>query len=114
MLGPDSGEVTACAREILSAQSGVPKSPAAYDESGRVTLCLAAAVAKAGFLVKGLELQAEELEEELIRTQSKTKLESAFLQLGWTAEECRVRLGLNDSSDDLTRKSNVLTFLDTH
>jgi hypothetical protein len=114
MLGPDSQEVTACARGILSAQSSVPKSPAAYDESGKVTLCLAAAVAKAGFLVRGLELQANALEEDLIRTHSKTKLESAFLQLGWTVEECRVRLGLNDSFDDLTRKSKVLTFLDMH
>jgi hypothetical protein len=88
----------------------VPKSPAEFSAGG-VNLCLAAAVAKAGFLLSGLGERAEDLAEQLARTKSKDLLRSAFAELGWSERDCDMRLGLNDAAAEVTRKREVLAYL---
>ncbi len=51
--------------EIAFGQASIPKSPATRDTQGRVMLCLAAIVAKAGFLARGRQSDASELERDL-------------------------------------------------
>jgi hypothetical protein len=112
MFSPKSKEVTTLAKKILSAQSYVPKSPAARDENGKPVLCLAAAVVVAGLLVLGFETRANKLTEELIRTQSKSVLEQSYIQIGWKVEVCKDQFAMNDSFSDSTRKDDVLNYLD--
>jgi len=111
MFSPNSKEVVTLARQILSAQSRVPKSPGARDENGKPVLCLAAAVVVAGLLVLGCEARANELTEELVRTGSKPALVQSYIQIGWKAEECRERLERNDGLSESARKDGVLDYL---
>jgi len=111
MLYANSGAVIECAGQILGQQASVPKSPAERDSKGNVNLCLAAAVAQAGFLLRGSTSQATELAEELARTKSKDRLRCAFVQLGWDVADCNAKLGFNDQAPDATRKADVLAYL---
>lgn len=111
MLSPQSELVMKCAGDIVIQQSCVPTSPAEITADGKVVLCLAAAVAKAGFLLSGRMAEADDLTRELARTKSKDRLRRAFVDLGWTVADCDVRLGLNDSTPDAVRKSKVLAYL---
>ena len=111
MHAPHDEAVIQCAAEILSHQLTVPPSPARIGADGRPELCLAAAVAVAGFITRGEPLEAERLVHDLVQTRSKSRLRRAFLALGWTAEDCDTRLEFNDSRDDNERKEEIVAFL---
>jgi hypothetical protein len=110
MFTPESSEVVRIAKVIIASQANVPRSPAVYTASG-INLCLAAAVAKAGFVCRGWTDDAERLSNDLARTQSKDRLRAAFRRLGWSESDCSTRLELNDSASDHMRKSMVLDYL---
>lgn len=111
VLCPNSRAVIECAIRILSRQSFVPRSPAEYTPDGDVNLCLAGAVAKAGFLVGDRVEEARQFEKDLAATKSKDRLRAAFIRLGWSAADCNIRLECNDAAPDWRRKAEVLNYL---
>src|SRR5688572_20699705 len=109
MYTPESTQVVRSAKEIISAQESVPLSPAVYSGGG-IDLCLAAAIAKAGFLCNGWEGDADQLANDLASTRSKALLRAAFRRLGWSEVDCLARLEVNDSAPDVSRKAVVLQY----
>ena len=89
-------DVVERAGAILTDQSFVPVSPADYDRNGRVCLCAAGILAKAGLQVLQSTAKAEQFETDLTRTRDKGLLYSAFETLGWSAQLCREMVNKTD------------------
>ena len=106
-MTPDDTSVRNLASVILAAQPFVPRSPA--DDAGN--LCLAAALAKAGFLLQGDDAAAQLLHQTAMQSHSKDVLYAAFDCLGWSSAQCTERLTFNDTRPEEMRKQRVLECL---
>jgi hypothetical protein len=96
ILDKIGADVVKRASVILTNQSFVPVSPADYDEKGRVCLCAAGILAKAGLEILQSATRAEQFEGDVARTGDKDLLYSAFETLGWSAHLCREMVNKND------------------
>ncbi len=107
-LGPDSPEVLRLASQFVARQPRVGFSPAEADEEGRVNLCAAACLAKAGMHLSFSESAARNFEEEIAATLSSSLLEDAFERLGWDMSVCQRVRQANNNLPAGVRKPEVL------
>ncbi len=104
-------EVVEKAGAILTEQSYVPVSPADYDKDGKVCLCAAGILAKAGLHVFHGAARAEQFEAELVRTGDTSLLDSTFETLGWSAQLCRDLRTRNDITVPAFRPTIIRSLL---
>jgi hypothetical protein len=95
------------AEAILISQHFVPESPAEFDANGRVCLCAAGILAKAGLLLADNDGRINNFELDLARTKSRDLLFSAFDSLGWSATLCADMIRENDATDSARRKEVI-------
>ena len=95
------------ALNILNEQSVVPQSPAIYDEQGKLCLCAAGILAKAGLMVvRPLEAN-DAYWSDTVLTQDKSRLFEIFGLLGWDSMQCRNLIAENDAADPADRRMTV-------
>ncbi|SRR6266478_1103319 len=95
------------ALELLRKQTFVPKSPAAYDEQGKLCLCAAGILARAGLNEVLTPYDAELFWGDIAVTADKSRLFQAFHLLGWSSELCQDIISENDRSDPALRRPVV-------
>lgn len=106
-MKPINSEIVDFARQLLKNQSFVPDSPAAIDDKGRLCLCAAGLLARAGLLLEHPDEECDALWSEAARTKDKAILFSSFARLGWSTELCQLKITENDSSDPSIRRDVV-------
>lgn len=99
------------AKDIYSTQLESPVSPGKADESGRVSLCAAAAIAAAGAEACYGASGRRQFESVVVSSATKDVLFKTFEELGWDADVCAKTVGYNDACPTEVRRESVLRFL---
>lgn len=95
------------AAKMIDEQPVVPKSPA-EQSYGRINLCAAACLAKAGLHLYASPEEAAEFEENVEITRSFALVGATFDRFNWDRRICNSALQFNDSQAPESRKDSVL------
>jgi hypothetical protein len=98
------------AAETLEQQDHVPKSPISLVTSGAIELCLAAAVAEAGLILRS-DPDSRSFRCSLAQSGDPEMIDRVFQELGWNADDSRRMREINDSIDQSKRKATVAQIL---
>lgn len=99
------------AAERILRQAETPVSPCSVDETGKISLCAAAAVAAGGLeLSKGRNARIA-FERDLAASGMRELVYVVFGELGWGTETCSQKMRFNDIQPPDARRTRVLEYL---
>ena len=99
--------------EIINHQGPTPESPGSMTPSGKVTFCAAAALAAAGFELRGEHERLSALKNDIVSSNSITFLQDAFSGLGWSIDLCNSTVRRNNTLIPSQRTQGVTDYLQT-